>query len=110
VITAMTVRMHVMNMTMGLVIGARMSMPMGKGVTAPQLTMLTMLNLRVGLPSRLAVWSRVVSLVMVMMSLVMRVVSLKMRMMTVMMGTAVASWVVGGSEGVQRSYLMSVTY
>ena len=75
VITAMTVRMHVMNMTMGLVMGARMSMPMGKGVTAPQLTML---NLRVGLPSRLAVWSRVVSLVMVMMSLVMRVVSLKM--------------------------------
>lgn len=74
----MRVRMHVMNMTMGLVMGVRMSMPMGKGVAAPQLAMLTMLNVRVGLPSRLAVWRRVVSLMMLMMSLVMRVVSLRM--------------------------------
>ena len=70
--------MHVMNMTMGLVMGVRMSMPMEKGVAAPQLAMLTMLNVRVGLPSRLAVWRRVVSLMMLMMSLVMRVVSLTM--------------------------------
>lgn len=104
----MTVRMHVTNMTMGLVMGTRMSMPMGKGVAATQLTML---NVWVCLPSRLAVWRRLVNLVMVMMSLVMRVVSLTVRMMTVMMGTAVATWVVGGSEGVsQRSYLTSVTY